>query len=73
MRRRLAFSRVLAVDAARAASAMFTAPASAQRRAITDKDLFSFVWVVDPQISPEGSRYRLGDFGEPVARTRDQG
>ena len=27
-----------------------------ERRAITEKDLFAFVWVADPQISPDGSR-----------------
>ena len=32
------------------------APASAQRRHITDKDIFAFVWVADPQISPDGSQ-----------------
>ena len=31
-------------------------PALAQRRAITEKDLFAFVWVADPQISPDGSQ-----------------
>ena len=31
-------------------------PAHAQRRPITDKDLFAFVWVADPQISPDGSQ-----------------
>ncbi|MEK6281093.1 MAG: hypothetical protein AABN95_12135 [Acidobacteriota bacterium] len=31
-------------------------PASAQKRYITEKDLFNFVWVGDPQISPDGSR-----------------
>ena len=30
-------------------------PASAQKRNITEKDLFNFVWVGDPQISPDGS------------------
>lgn len=30
--------------------------ATAQRRAISEKDLFKFVWVADPQISPDGSR-----------------
>jgi dipeptidyl aminopeptidase/acylaminoacyl peptidase len=29
---------------------------AAERRAVTEKDLFSFVWVADPQISPDGSR-----------------
>ena len=27
-----------------------------QKRAITEKDLFKFVWVADPQISPDGSQ-----------------
>jgi dipeptidyl aminopeptidase/acylaminoacyl peptidase len=31
-------------------------PASAQKRTITEKDLFNFVWVADPQVSPDGSR-----------------
>ena len=33
-----------------------TLPAHAQRRPITEKDLFKFVWVADPQISPDGSQ-----------------
>ncbi|HEY0367812.1 MAG TPA: DPP IV N-terminal domain-containing protein, partial [Pyrinomonadaceae bacterium] len=31
-------------------------PAHAQKRNITEKDLFSFNWIGDPQISPDGSR-----------------
>ncbi len=31
-------------------------PAFAQKRNITEKDLFNFVWIGDPQISPDGSR-----------------
>ncbi len=30
--------------------------AYAQKRSITEKDLFDFVWIGDPQISPDGSR-----------------
>ncbi len=30
-------------------------PALAQKRNITEKDLFSFVWIADPQVSPDGS------------------
>ena len=30
--------------------------AAAQKRAITEKDIFDFVWVGDPQVSPDGSR-----------------
>jgi len=29
---------------------------AADKRGITDKDLFDFVWIGDPQISPDGSR-----------------
>src|SRR3954453_16570225 len=28
----------------------------AQKRNITEKDLFNFVWIGDPQVSPDGSR-----------------
>src|SRR5258705_5056134 len=31
-------------------------PAAAQKRKITEKDLFGFNWIADPQISPDGSR-----------------
>ena len=32
------------------------ASAFAQKRAITEKDLWDFVWIGDPQVSPDGSR-----------------
>ena len=35
---------------------LLSQPALAQRRPITEKDLLSFVWVADPQISPDGSQ-----------------
>src|ERR1700732_4113016 len=28
----------------------------AARRVITEKDLFNFVWIADPHVSPDGSR-----------------
>src|ERR1044072_5636051 len=31
------------------------APVLAQKRNITEKDLFNFVWIGDPQISPDGA------------------
>ncbi len=34
---------------------VFAVTASAQKRSITEKDLFDFTWVGDPQISPDGS------------------
>ena len=33
----------------------FAAPALAQKRNITETDLFAFVWIGDPQVSPDGS------------------
>jgi dipeptidyl aminopeptidase/acylaminoacyl peptidase len=35
---------------------LFAAPAPAQKRNITEKDLFNFVWAGDTQIAPDGSR-----------------
>jgi hypothetical protein len=32
------------------------ATAAAQKRPITETDILKFVWVSDPQISPDGSR-----------------
>src|SRR4051812_39301646 len=34
----------------------FVVPAQAQKRKITEKDLFNFVWIADPQVAPDGSR-----------------
>ncbi|MGA2374820.1 MAG: S9 family peptidase [Candidatus Sulfotelmatobacter sp.] len=31
-------------------------PAGSQKRSITEKDLFEFVWVANPQLSPDGAR-----------------
>src|SRR5438094_2910567 len=31
-------------------------PTLGQKRNITEKDLFNFVWIADPQVSPDGSR-----------------
>jgi len=33
-----------------------TQPSGSQRRSITEKDLFDFVWVANPQVSPDGTR-----------------
>lgn len=35
---------------------LLVSPALAQKRNITEKDLFNFVWLADPRISPDGSR-----------------
>src|SRR5438046_10179076 len=36
--------------------ALCIGPAFAEKRAITEKDLCDFVWLGDPQVSPDGSR-----------------
>lgn len=35
---------------------IIVSPVAAQKRNITEKDLFNFNWIGDPQISPDGSR-----------------
>jgi dipeptidyl aminopeptidase/acylaminoacyl peptidase len=34
---------------------IFSVAASAQKRSITEKDMFDFAWIGDPQVSPDGS------------------
>src|SRR5205807_5048743 len=48
MRSRLLLSLVVVV--------CFFVPAHAQKRNITEKDLFNFVWIADPQVTMDGSR-----------------
>ena len=46
---------VLAIVTSLAAQNSTPQPGTA-KRAITEKDLFNFVWIADPQVSPDGSR-----------------
>ena len=39
-----------------AASSLAAQTSATSRRSITDKDIFEFVWVANPQLSPDGSR-----------------
>lgn len=39
-----------------AAAAISAANAAPEKRNITEKDLFNFTWIGDPQVSPDGSR-----------------
>ena len=39
-----------------AGATLATAVQSAERRPMTDKDLFAFVWIADPQMAPDGSQ-----------------
>ena len=43
-------------SSARSALLAATALSAADKRPITETDLFRFVWVADPQISPDGKR-----------------
>src|ERR1700679_4005639 len=48
---------ILALIIATSLAAQNSSPqASGAKRAITEKDLFNFVWIGDPQVSPDGSR-----------------
>ena len=65
-----AVSASLAVFAACLVSAAAGAlPQAAEKRPISEKDLFSFVWVADPQISPDGSQVAF----VRVTRRREEG
>ena len=44
------------VSSCRHSSAASLRCGSAQKRPITEKDLWDFVWIGDPQVSPDGSR-----------------
>src|ERR1700731_633602 len=46
---------VLAIVTSLAAQNSTPQPGAA-KRSITEKDLFNFVWIADPQVSPDGSR-----------------
>jgi dipeptidyl aminopeptidase/acylaminoacyl peptidase len=37
-------------------AALAALPSAAEKRPITEKDLFKFVWVADPQMAPDGSQ-----------------
>ena len=53
--RRLGVTSILII-AFFAAGAPSGASSGAQKRLITETDLFKFAWIADPQISPDGSR-----------------
>jgi Tol biopolymer transport system component len=47
---------VLAQNSTQNSGQNSASPAAATKRAVTEKDLFDFVWVANPQLSPDGSR-----------------
>jgi dipeptidyl aminopeptidase/acylaminoacyl peptidase len=56
MKSRLAVAVVSLAIVSSLAAQSVAPPVSSQTRAITEKDLFDFVWVANPQLSPDGSR-----------------
>ena len=52
----MSIHRVRHITSVVALALLFAAPLAAQKRGITETDLFKFVWVADPQISPDGTR-----------------
>ncbi|HEY2113971.1 MAG TPA: hypothetical protein VGJ51_02705, partial [Candidatus Angelobacter sp.] len=55
-RRLLAVAACFAAAIAGLSAAQPTHAQQAQKRSITEKDIFQFNWIGDPQISPDGSR-----------------
>jgi dipeptidyl aminopeptidase/acylaminoacyl peptidase len=47
---------IIAVAIVPSLVAQDSSPQPGAKRAITEKDLFNFVWIADPQVSPDGSR-----------------
>jgi dipeptidyl aminopeptidase/acylaminoacyl peptidase len=50
------FSRLALIGVAAAGILAAAAPSAVERRGVTEKDLFKFVWIADPQIAPDGSQ-----------------
>ena len=48
---------------------ILTVAASAQKRNITEKDLFDFNWIADAQISPDGSSVAFVKINVNAAKT----
>src|ERR1700676_5516216 len=49
-----------------------TPQAGAAKRSITEKDLFNFIWIADPQVSPDGSRAAFTRVVPDEKRTGDE-
>jgi dipeptidyl aminopeptidase/acylaminoacyl peptidase len=56
MQMKIRLCAVIVILLVSAAAQDATQPASPKKRPITEKDLFDFVWVANPQISPDGTR-----------------
>jgi dipeptidyl aminopeptidase/acylaminoacyl peptidase len=46
-----------------------TQPAGSEKRLITEKDLFDFIWVANPQLSPDGTRVAFTRVNVDALRT----
>jgi len=63
------FSVVLILIVASVATETVTESAGSRRRALTEKDLFDFVWVTDPEVSPDGTRVAFTRVNVDAKRT----
>ena len=63
------FSVVLILIVASVATETVTESAGSRKRALTEKDLFDFVWVTDPEVSPDGTRVAFTRVNVDAKRT----
>jgi dipeptidyl aminopeptidase/acylaminoacyl peptidase len=55
MNKKLSLSLVIIAIVTSLAAQNFMQPAGSQKRFLTEKDLFNFVWVANPQLAPDGA------------------
>lgn len=63
------FSVVLILIVASVATETVTESAGSRKRALSEKDLFDFVWVTDPEVSPDGTRVAFTRVNVDAKRT----
>jgi dipeptidyl aminopeptidase/acylaminoacyl peptidase len=66
---KILFSVVLLLIVASVATETVTESAGSRKRALTEKDLFDFVWVTDPEVSPDGTRVAFTRVNVDAKRT----
>jgi dipeptidyl aminopeptidase/acylaminoacyl peptidase len=66
---KILFSVVLLLIVASVATETVTESAGSRKRALTEKDLFDFVWATDPEVSPDGTRVAFTRVNVDAKRT----
>lgn len=67
--KRYFFAVIVSLVSVASVVAQDSTPTASHKRAITDKDLFDFIWVTDPQLSPDGSRVAFARVNVDEKRT----